>query len=219
MIQLFCGYDEREAVGFHVFVHSVIKRATTPVSIIPLAAMGLPQGSNSFTLSRFLIPYLMGYQGTAIFADASDMLMLGDIAELAGMYDERYAVQVVKHSDYISRHQRKYIGTPMECEQSNYPRKNWASLMLINCGHEMWRSVNPAFLAQSYAVNTLMLSHCSDAIGELPDCWNRLIDEGHSLSDAKILHWTAGIPAFEHYRSSPGSDAWLSERNEMLGSM
>jgi hypothetical protein len=41
VINLFCGYDERESDGFLVFCHSVITRANEPVSIVPLSSMGL----------------------------------------------------------------------------------------------------------------------------------------------------------------------------------
>lgn len=63
MINLFTGYDERESIGWSVFAHSVIARASEPVNLIPLTSMGMPQGTNAFTTSRFLIPYLMGYRG------------------------------------------------------------------------------------------------------------------------------------------------------------
>jgi len=209
MINLFCGYDQREGVGFHVFTHSVIQRASEPVSIVPLSAMGMPEGSNTFTLSRFLVPSLMGYQGHAIFADACDMLMLSDVAELDGLFDPQYAVQVVKHPKYKTAHKIKYKGTSMECPNLNYERKNWASLMIVNCGHESWRSMN---LAETATVDALRLTHCKDEeIGELPDEWNRMVDEGHSVYGAKLMHWTAGIPAFERYKDAPGSELWRKE--------
>ncbi len=62
MIHLFCGYEPRESIGYHVFCHSVISKASVPVSFIPLSSMGMAEGSNAFTMSRFLIPYLMGLQ-------------------------------------------------------------------------------------------------------------------------------------------------------------
>lgn len=207
MIRLFCGYDGREAVGFHTFVQSVIHRASAPVSITPLASMGLPVGSNTFTLSRFLVPYLMDYKGHAIFADASDMLMLGDVAELDSLFDPQCSVQAVKHPDYQTRHPKKYIGTAMECANRDYPRKNWASLMLVNCAHQDWRSVD---LRRAMPLDLLQLKHCS-SIGDLPNEWNRLVDEGQPTEGAKIMHWTAGIPAFDHYKNAPGSDAWRNE--------
>lgn len=217
MINLFCGYDAREAVGFHVFCHSVIKRASRPVRIVPLASMGLPEGSNSFTTSRFLVPYLMGFEGRAIFVDACDMLMLGDVAELGDLFDDRYAVQVVKHPDYVSGHERKYIGTEMECAQSNYRRKNWASAMLVNCDHRAnW--YGPQAIAKARPVDLLQFAaYEDDQVGSLPAEWNVLIDEGQEREGAKLLHWTAGIPTFKHYRNARASADWFAELDEMTG--
>ena len=216
-VRLFCGYDEREAAGFHTFMHSVIRRASKPVSIVPLAGLGLPQGSNAFTLSRFLVPIMMGYEGHAIFCDASDMLMLGDVAELDGLYDETKAVQVVKHPDYRSQHARKYIGTEMECAQSNYSRKNWASVMLMNCGHQAWRDTTP-FLELTGPLRHLTFSGLKDdEIGDLPAEWNVLVDEGQDDTDAKLLHWTAGIPRFKHYANARRSLDWFREFEAATG--
>lgn len=210
MIHLFCGYDRREAIGFHVFVHSVLSRTSAPVSIIPLAAMGLPEGSNSFTQSRFLVPKLMRYRGHAIFADASDMLAMGDVAELNALFDPRFAIQVVKHADYKTRHKTKYRGTAMECPNMNYPRKNWASVCIFNCEHPAWQTVDasePSLIGLKFLPDEL--------IGELPAEWNRLADEGHPVDKAKVLHWTAGFPAFEAYRDAPAADAWFAAKRQM----
>jgi hypothetical protein len=212
VIHLFCGYEPRAAIGWHVFVASVLNRASQPVAIHRLDACGLPQGSNAFTLSRFLVPWLMGYQGRAIFADAADMLMLGDIAELAQLADDRYAVQVVQH-DYKTAHPRKYVGTDMESPNVDYPRKNWASLMLINCAHELFAYVNQAHLEGVRPLNMLQMhgAVAAGAVGALPDCWNRLADEGQPVEGAKLLHWTAGIPAFPQYQRAPGAQLWHAE--------
>lgn len=215
MINLFCGYDAREAAGFHTFVHSVLSRASKPVSIVPMASMGLPAGSNTFTLSRFLVPFMMGFQGHAIFADACDMLMLGDIADLDALFDPSRAVQVVQHPAYISLHGRKYVGTEMECDQSNYERKNWASLMLVNCEHQAWRDRYP-FLELQPAIEHLKFKGFTDTeIGALPTEWNVLIDEGQPDDGAKLLHWTAGIPKFKHYQNARRSKDWYAEFDAM----
>lgn len=212
MINLFCGYDEREAVGFHTFCHSVVSRASKPVAITPLSSMGLPQGSNNFTLSRFLVPYLMGFKGRAIFADACDMLMLGDVAELDALFDPKFAVQVVQHPDYVSGHERKYVGTVMECAQTNYSRKNWASLMVVNCEHQAWRGIDPVSIGKASALDLLTFEFLSDEeIGFLPAEWNVLVDEGQDDDSAKLLHWTAGIPTFRHYRNARRSADWFRE--------
>lgn len=217
MINLFAGYDKRESIGFHVFAHSVISRASVPVAIIPLSANGIPEGSNAFTLSRFLIPYIMGFKGHAIFADASDMLMLGDVAELDSLFDPQYAVQVVKHPDYKTKHRTKYRGTDMECPNMDYSRKNWASVMLINCEHQAWRTSTPEILSGVEHLACLRLENCDhyNEVGELPNEWNRLVDEGQPVEGAKVIHWTAGGPFFEHYRDAPGADAWHRARTDM----
>ncbi len=216
MIHLFCGYDEREAIGFAVFAHSVIARASRPVALIPLSSMGLPTGTNAFTLSRFMVANLMGYRGHAIFADACDMLCLGDIAELDRLFDDRFAVQVVKHADYQTRHPRKYVGTGMEAENRDYPRKNHASLMIVNCAHPVWRGIAAETLRDTPPLPWLQFAFVPDAeIGALPAEWNVLVDEGQDRRGAKILHWTAGIPAFEHYRNAPCFERWYREHTEL----
>lgn len=217
MINLFSGYDPREAIGFHVFASSVIKRASKPVNIVPLASMGLPVGTNTFTLSRFLVPHLMGYCGHAIFADGCDMLMLDDIAKLDAMFDPRMAVQVVQHADYETRHPRKYRGTAMEADNRNYPRKNWASLMIVNCSHRLWPWITPDVIAKSAPLSLLQFERFPDErIGMLPPEWNVLADESQSTEGAALLHWTAGAPMFAAYRNSPCADLWQQERNEIL---
>lgn len=217
MIHLFCGYDQREAIGFHVFVASVLANASDTVALRRIDSKGMRHGSNAFSFSRFLVPYAMGFEGMAIFADASDMLMLGNISDLAQQFNPAYAVQVVKHQ-YATRNPRKYVGTPMECPNLDYPRKNWASLMLINCGHEAWRGMSPDVVSQmSYApIELLGLQWLhEDEIGELPDAWNRLVDEGQPVPGAQLLHFTAGIPAFAHYAKTPGAVQWRTYRNAM----
>jgi len=217
-VPLFCGYDPRESVGYHTFAHSVLRSASVDVSFQALGRCGLRAGSNDFTLSRFLIPWLLGHgPSVAVFADASDMLMLGDIADLMELADNRYAVQVVKHPNYQTNHRRKYVGTEMECENRDYERKNWASLMLIHTAHPAWRIVNHKYLQEASVLNTLQLKFLPDeAIGELPPAWNVLADEGHPVDGAQILHWTAGVPAFPMYRSAPGAEHWRTALAEMV---
>lgn len=207
MINLFCGFDARESVGFNVFMHSVITRASQPVAIYPLSSMGLPEGSNAFTLSRFLVAQLMGFKGHAIFADASDMLMIGDVAELDALFDPRYAVQVVKHPNYKTRHKIKYRGTSMECPNTNYDRKNWASLQIVNAEHPSWQSEGPISILDALQLRFL----ADEDIGELPDAWNRIVDEGQPLDGAKLIHFTAATPNLAGFIECPGAQLWRKE--------
>lgn len=207
MIRLFCGWDEREAAGLGVFVNSVVSRASEPVAIIPLHG---PQGSgsNAFTYARFNVPELCEYKGWAIFADGSDMVCVEDIAKLWALRDPKYAVQVVKH-DYKSNVKTKYIDTDMECPNVDYKRKNWSSLMLWNCEHEANRGERELSLA-SHKFSWLD----NHEIGELPKEWNWLCDEYGPNEEAKILHWTHGIPGFAYYRHSIQAEVWHAEHKK-----
>lgn len=216
-IQLFAGFDDREEVGFHAFSSSVIHHASVPVSITPLSQNtvarlytgGHRDGTNGFIYLRFLIPYLMNFEGWAIFADGADMVMQADVLDLAELYDPFKAVQVVKH-DYKTRHPRKYVGTAMEAANGDYPCKNWSSLMLINCSHFAWRDMTPERVAQMPGSELHRFGFVDPRyVGELPVEWNWLADEYGQNPEARLIHWTAGIPGFKHYRNAPMADRWF----------
>ena len=167
------------------------------------------EGTNAFTMSRFLIPFLMNWNGTAIFMDGADMLLRWDIADLEALRDPYKAVQVVQH-EYESKATRKYVGTAMEADNLPYARKGWASLMLINCGHYAWRRMTPSYLVKGNKLEALSFSWCPDEyIGELPAEWNWMPDIQGENQTAKLLHWTIGIPLFAEYSHMPHSDEWF----------
>lgn len=216
-IQLFAGYDPRESVGYHVFTQSVIDNSTAPVAISALHLGSLQQvyqggqrdGTNAFIYSRFLIPYLMNYSGFAIFADGCDMLCRGDIAELWALRNPFKAVQVVKH-DYKTKHPRKYVGSSIEADNRDYPKKNWSSLMLINCAHYSWRNITPETVESAPGRYFHRFEFMDQRyVGDLPAAWNWLTDEYGENPDAKLLHWTAGIPAFDGYKTAAHSAEWF----------
>lgn len=216
LLNVFVGFDAREEIGFHTFVSSAIHQCSMPLSITPVGAKLFPDfssparedESNDFTRVRFLIPYILGYRGWALFCDGSDMVLRGDLAELWTMRDYYMAVQVVKH-DYKTKHPRKYVGTQMEKENRDYPRKNWSSVMLINASHYAWRNLTPEVVQRMTGEDLHQFEFIKDErIGELPAEWNWLVDEYGSNESSKLLHWTAGIPAFPAYTESPMSDEW-----------
>ena len=216
MIPLFAGFDPREEVGYHAFCSSVIHHASEPVLITPLHLDmlgkvykgGARDGSNAFIYSRFLIPHLMGYQGAAIFADGSDMIVKADIAELWAIRNPFLAVQCAQPR-YKTRNPRKYLGTGMEADNRDYECKNWSSLMIINCAHYAWRALTPEKVASMSGADLHRFSFIEDRyIGELPAVWNWLADEFGPNPDAKLIHWTAGIPAWPAYANAYHADDW-----------
>lgn len=224
LIPIYFGYDERESIGAYVFMNSVLTRASEPISFIPLHLDTVRKfykekhtdGTNNFIYSRFLIPYMQGYQGWAIFVDGADMLCRADIAELWKLRDQfGKAVQVVKH-DYKTTAKRKYIGTDMEADNQDYPRKNWSSVMLINCGHYAWRLITPSFIESAKGSFLHRFEFLKDdEIGELPKEWNHIVWEQPPNKDAKIVHYSLGIPGFDHYQYCEFSDEWFYEKKMM----
>lgn len=219
MVRLFVGHDPREAVAFDVFTHSVIKHASVPVSITPLALNNLrahyreqhTDGSNQFIYSRFLVPYLCDYMGWAIFADG-DMLCREDIAKLWRMRDSSKAVQVVKHS-YKTKAATKYLGAKNE----NYPRKNWSSLILWNCGHPANYRLQPARIMDQTGAWLHRFAWLDDQdIGDLPLAWNWLVDEYDHNRWASLVHYTLGTPCFKEYKNCDYAAEWYAELQEML---
>ena len=209
-ISLFVGADQREAVGLQVFSSSVWNNASVPVSITPISHPALSDGTNAFTLSRFLVPYYQSYLGWAIWADGSDMLCLADIAELWELQDSWKAVQVVKH-DYKTRHPVKYLGQ----NNYDYERKNWSSLMLINCAHFGWRNLNPESVRDMYGSELHRFNFLNDEhIGELPPEWNVIVGEPNQASSAKIAHYSIGLPCW--YPDCDYADEWFTEQEAML---
>ena len=216
MIPVFYGFDAREEIGAHVFCSSVLHQSSVPVALIPLHlpmfrgfyTSGQRDGTNAFTYARFLIPYLQLFRGWAIFCDGSDMILKDDIVELWALRDDYKAVMIVPH-EYQTKHPRKYVGTEMEADNRDYPKKNWSSVMLINCSHFAWRQMTPDKVAAMSGAELHQFSWIPDEqIGALPLEWNWLADEYGANRDAKLLHWTAGIPAFPHYSNAPHAADW-----------
>jgi len=203
VIRIFTGYDKREAQGWQVFCRSLIDQTKEPVSIIPIGGHQR-DGTNAFTYSRFLVPAMCDFSGWALWVDGSDMMMRADIGELWALRDEKYAVQVVKH-DYRTKHARKYIGTPMESDNADYPRKNWSSVILWNCARN--RVLSPDFVSNATGAFLHRFTWLdNDKIGELPPEWNVLVGEQEEA--AKLAHFTLGIPGFKAYQDSWYSGEW-----------
>lgn len=182
MLPIFVGVDSRQPIAFTALVHSIMWRSTKPVSVTPLNLEQLPitrRGLTEFTYSRFLVPYLMGFKGTALFLDA-DMIVKGDISELFSLADGS-AVQVVK----------------------NPRRFEWPSLMLFNC--EKCRGLTPEFVEDEK--NSLFDFAWAESIGDLPAEWNHCIGYDEP-KEAKLLHYTSGIPIFDEVQKFGYQEEW-----------
>ena len=110
--KIFVGYDPREDLAYEVCRHSILKRSSIPVEIIPIKQSDLRKSglywrergqfeSTEFSFSRFLTPCLANYQGWAMFVDC-DFLYLADIKELKDVIEDKYAIMCVQH-DYAPK--------------------------------------------------------------------------------------------------------------------
>lgn len=213
-IPIFIGYDPREAIAYHTCVNSIIRLASKPVAIIPLALNLFENytethtdGSNQFIYSRFLVPHLMDYTGHAIFIDG-DMIVRSDITELWQWRQNHYDVQVVKH-DYETCMKEKYLGSKNE----NYPRKNWSSVIIWNCESPANQCLTPEFVQRSTGAELHRFTWIrDDRIGDLPAEWNWLPDEYGPNCNADLLHYTLGAPCFHDFATTPMADEWHRER-------
>jgi len=209
-INIYVGFDQKEAVAYHVFCQSLIDNSSLPLKISPMALKNLEKydekhtdRSNDFVYSRFLIPFLNNFNGWALFVDG-DMICQSDIRELFDLRDDNKAVMVVKHN-YETKQKKKYLGNINE----NYPRKNWSSVILWNCNHSKHKILTPTFVSEQTGKFLHRFSWLEDKdIGELPLEWNWLAIEYEDNTKAKIIHYTLGTPCFSDYKNTAMAEIW-----------
>lgn len=215
---IFIGYDSREIVAYHVLAQSIHARATYPVSIAPLSLTQLPgvgytrrrgeKDSTEFSISRFLVPWLCGYEGYALFMDC-DFLCRADIMDLsplAGPEDEEGPEVWVCQHDYTPKSETKFLGA----SQLAYPRKNWSSLMLFN--NAKCRALTPEYVMDASGLMLHRFEWAKDPIGRLPLEWNYLVGEANqSMEPPRMVHFTNGGPWLAEYASVEYADEWRLE--------
>jgi hypothetical protein len=191
-LKIFVGWDSREDIAYQVCRASLLKHTSLELDIVPIKQKHMreknlfwrdhdPLSSTEFTFTRFLVPYLAGYEKSVL---------------------------VVKHT-YNPPEKTKMDGAV----QTQYPRKNWSSLMLINCGHE---EVKKNLTLETVNTATGLYLHrlqwtSNKFIGDLPTAYNYL--EGwHTKADCPnplAVHFTRGGPWFRDYMNVEYGDEWL----------
>jgi hypothetical protein len=222
-LRIFIGWDAREPEAFEVAQFSLERRASIPISVTAIKQAELrarrlywrdkdPLAATEFTYSRFLTPALAGYSGWALYCDC-DFLWLADVAELMQYIESPRAVFCVQH-DHKPTESTKMDGVA----QTLYPRKNWSSLMLLNCGHPAVKRLTPEIVNAATGAYLHRMQWASDAeIGALPSEWNWL--EGWSEKPVgrtpKAVHFTRGGPWLANCECVDYAELWRSEREAM----
>ena len=219
--RIFIGYDSRESIAWHVCAHSIMRRASRPVSISPIMLRQLdgiynradPQASTEFSLSRFLTPYLAG-GGISMFVDC-DFVFLHDVWELYELAATNTMddVMCVQH-EYTPRDTIKMDGQL----QHAYPRKNWSSLMLFNGHRSAVKNLTP-LKVESLSPANLHRMEWAQNVGHLPRAWNWLVGEYEKvpLNQLKAVHFTSGGPWFKQQANCDYAEVWVRELDDMLG--
>ncbi len=199
-MRIFIGTDPRQPIAWVVLANSIARHSSIPVEITPLVLSQLPitrQGLTQFTFSRFLVPWLCKFQGRALFLDA-DMVVTGDIAELVNdLSDCASSVRV----------------------NQNQPRFEWPSAMLFNAYN--CQMLTPEYI-QNPANSLFDLSWADHGVGKFDPAWNHCVSYDAPRLDAKLYHFTKGIPIWPETtgeNGAPQDKVWLKEAKIALSSV
>ena len=222
-MKVFVGYDPREDIAYQVCKHSILTKQPD-ADVRPLVQKELRDAgwytrpvdklaSTEFTFTRFLVPELMNFKGWAVFMDC-DMILTTDIKKLFDQADDRYAVMCVQH-DYTPKEGFKMDGQ----KQTVYPRKNWSSVVLFNCGHPSnavltQDQINSTELNGAYFHRFSWLK--DEEIGKLDHTWNYLVGVYDDIEKPNLIHYTEGGPWFENYRDCEFHELWKQELFDMM---
>ena len=223
-LNVFIGYDSKHPTVSEVCAYSLSRRSSIPVIIHflklnDLIASGVysrpfdPLASTEFTYSRFLTPYLSGYEGIALFCD-NDFLWMDDIAKLLSSANENYPLSCVQQI-HSPPEKIKMEGQV----QTLYPRKNWSSLMLFNCNHRLNRKLDLDMVNnQSGSYLHQMQWLPEDMIGSLEKRWNWLEGSCPAVNVNKLgaIHFTRGGPWLEQWQHIDFASYWNKENQKYL---
>ena len=215
-MRVFIGWDSRENDAYEVCVHTLLKHSSMPLDIVPLKQKQLrirglytreeTAVSTEFAFTILLTPHLSDYSVLSLFIDCY-FLFTKDVAELYNMRDDQYALMCVKH-DYVPKDSVKMDGQ----KQVAYPRKNWSSCILWNCGHESNQILTPQIVNSEYVSGAFLhrFQWLDDReIGELPLEWNWLEGEYDKPENPPaVIHYTNGGPWFEECQDVDYADLW-----------
>lgn len=221
-LKVYIGWDSREDIAYQVARKTLLENASIPVTVEPIKLDELvandlytrdidPLASTEFTYSRFFVPHLAGYEGWALFCDC-DFMFFGDVADLQQYNDPDKAVYCVQH-DYTPKEAVKMDGQA----QTVYPRKNWSSFMLFNCGHASTRQLTPDLVNRESGAYLHRMQWAKDEeIGSIPTAWNWLDGWNEEPDSGKpnAVHYTSGGPWFDNYQNVAYADIWHEKAAE-----
>lgn len=223
----FLGWDANEIQAYNVAETSLylqtgrLKARAERISILSLfphynrPTTQMPSGqlfdehsgapmSTSHAIARFFVPFVCRYQGWALFTDG-DVLFRESVANLFALADPQYAVMVVQHPPQLEEGTKKAGHI-----QQAYPRKNWSSVMLFNCGHPANEALTLEVLNTLPGRDLHAFKWLDDSlIGALPSKWNHLVGvSGPPDEEPALVHFTLGTPNLPGQGTGPYVEDW-----------
>lgn len=225
---VFVGYDSREHAAYRVCVNSMREHASVQPLIRPISAPLLGAGyrrptarrervlwdtisdqpmSTEFSIARFFVPAMATAGGWVLFCDC-DFLWRADVNELFALADPKYAVMVVKHAHDSG------VASKMDAQpQTYYWRKNWSSLVLLNCDAPECRELTQGVCnaATKHWLHGFFWVKDDARIGEIPVAWNWLAEVSPPVTEAggpRAVHYTLGTPDMAGREHAPYANEW-----------
>ncbi|MDP3859308.1 MAG: hypothetical protein Q8Q73_16260 [Stagnimonas sp.] len=228
-VRVFIGSSRKNRVEEKVFVRSLRAMARAPLEINildgdsgevrwqsgrvePLPGAGGNAGAvTKFSLARFAIPQLCGFQGRAIYCD-SDQLVFADIGEIAGMPLGDAVAAAVRVADAIcAEPYRRSVLQPLIASGEDY---FLTSVMLIDCARARnWdiASFQRKIQDKSIDYTGLMFFGRREReslgwrIAALAPVWNSL---DHRDQQTRLLHFTDLKSQPWLFPNNPTSPVW-----------
>lgn len=213
-LRVFVGCSDDDLLPAHVLAHSIRSRSSIPVSVAPMSDVEhtMPtkrenRPRTAFSFARFAIPRLAGYHGRAVYLD-SDMLVLGDIAELDALeFGDATVLCTYQHAPEA-----------WEDNASFKPGRQF-SVMVLDCDRLRWDvdQIVEDLDQGRYTYEQLMFDLCivspDDIADTVPPTWNHLERRD---SDTRNVHFTV-VPT-QPWRSTdnPLRELWLQGYREAV---
>lgn len=215
-LRIFVGVEESQLVAYRVLEYSIRKGSSVPVEVTPMLDLPhrMPRDAanrprTNFSFARFAIPELCGYQGRALYLDA-DMLVLGDVAELAALPfgDHPVLISASHTTEHWSGHE------PVD----NFGAQQ--AVMLLDCPRLSWDldEIVDALDAGRFSYRDLMADLCivdrSQVAADIPAAWNDL--ERYDPGSTRLVHFTVVPTQPWKADGHPLDDLWMTWYDEAV---
>jgi len=152
------------------------------------------RGLTEFTFSRWLVPFLCGYEGKAIFLDA-DMVVTADITEL-------FDTDIGPHQVLVNKDQKPF---------------EWPSAMLFDCS--ACSILTPEYVDNPKNALFDFAWTEKGGVGAFAPEWNKCVGYAPTGLDAKLYHFTKGVPIWRETRGNAEDVVFHEAYKAMLHSV